>query len=280
VNAETRLAEIVAALESVGLSCLVMGGHAARYYGLSRNTVDYDFHLAPEHWDSLADRLAHSSLCKGQPPEGPSWRPRDFRRFAIGRLADGREEWLEFWRHNHLLPPFAELYGRREQGEYGGRLLAFLSLPDLIHSKETERNSDWQDIALLEEFLDSRLLAQVATGAASLSTALAQLRSQRGFERSLQQGAFQDTAAVRQGLAQARLPITQAFLLPFVPDSRDLLTPRVAIEPVILKRLRTLTPASPLHLALVEAVRRQYKLAMQAADRADKEAARAAESPL
>jgi len=45
-----------------------------------------------------------------------------------------------------------------------------------------------------------------------------------------------------------------------------------AIEPVIENRLRIVSPASPLHLTLVEAVRRQYRLAAQAGDRADKEA--------
>src|SRR5262249_46295297 len=38
VNPEERLASIVSALESVGLTCLVMGGHAVRYYGLLRYT--------------------------------------------------------------------------------------------------------------------------------------------------------------------------------------------------------------------------------------------------
>ena len=71
--------------------------------------------------------------------EGPSWRPNSFRRFLIGRLSDGREEWPEFWCENHLLPSFSEAHARREQGLYGGRLLSFLALPDLIKSKETER---------------------------------------------------------------------------------------------------------------------------------------------
>jgi hypothetical protein len=55
---------------------------------------------------------------------------------------DGREEWLEFWSHHHLLPPFAELHAGREECEDGGRVLAFLSLPDLIRSKEIERERD------------------------------------------------------------------------------------------------------------------------------------------
>jgi len=40
LNAEERLAAIVTALESVGLSCLVMGGHAVRYYGFPSVSAD------------------------------------------------------------------------------------------------------------------------------------------------------------------------------------------------------------------------------------------------
>ena len=45
--------------------------------------------------------------------EGTTWRPTEFRRFVVGTLPDGREERLEFWRHNHLLGPFEELWARR-----------------------------------------------------------------------------------------------------------------------------------------------------------------------
>jgi hypothetical protein len=45
----------------------------------------------------------------------------------------------------------------------------------------------------------------------------------------------------------------------------------------MLKRLRSVAPGSPLQLSLVELVRRQYKTALQAADRADKQALRAAQ---
>lgn len=279
MNPEARLAEIVAALEAVGLSCLVMGGHAARYYGLQRNTNDYDLHLAPERWPDLPYLLRQCSLFLGQPVvEGPSWRPDSFRRFQIGRLADGREEWLEFWRNNHLLPPFAELFARREEGSYGGRSLPFLGLADLIRSKETERAGDWQDVAFLEEFLDARLLAQVDQGRLGLAQALAQLRSRRGFESYWQNGFLTDHSSISEALAQSRLSITQAYLLPLRPDLPVLPIPTVPIEPVILKRLRTVTPMSALHLVLVEAVRRQYKLAAQAADRVNKEAIRAAQN--
>lgn len=46
---DVRLAEVVSALEVVGVSCLVMGGHAVRFYGLSRNTDDVDLHIYPAH---------------------------------------------------------------------------------------------------------------------------------------------------------------------------------------------------------------------------------------
>src|SRR5262249_32990561 len=135
LSSERRLAEIVTSLEAVGLDCLVMGGHAVRFYGLERNTVDFDLHLAPEHWHDLAAKLGQTPLFALKlPVDGPSWRPNAFRRFKIGTLASGAEEWLEFWRENHLLPPFAELVSRCEQGLYGGRTMRFLSLPDLIRS--------------------------------------------------------------------------------------------------------------------------------------------------
>ena len=87
MNPEERLTVVVAALESVGLSCLVMGGHAVRYYGLQRHTNDFDLTLAPEGWDDLVGRLARTGLFPGiGPVEGNSWRPGAFRRFLAGTL--------------------------------------------------------------------------------------------------------------------------------------------------------------------------------------------------
>lgn len=278
MNPACRLAEIVTALEQVGLTVLVMGGHAVRYYGIERNTIDYDLHLSPANWDDLGSRLNQSTLASGGPlAPGPSWRPGAFQRFLLGRLPDGRDEWLEFWRTNHLLPPFADLYARREEGTYGGRALAFLTLPDLIRSKETERESDWQDVAGLEEIHDGRLLHQVTVGALAVAQALAQLRSRRGLESFWQAGYLKDPAVVRQALGQTRLSITQAVLLPCAGTNAPLPFPTVAMEPVVVNRLRTVAAVSALHLALIEVVRRQYKLAMQNADAADKQAVRAAQ---
>jgi hypothetical protein len=279
VNSALCLAEIVTALERVGLTVLVMGGHAVRYYGLDRNTIDYDLHLSPADWDALGPRLDQSTLAAGRPlTRGPSWRPGSFQRFLLGQLPDGRDEWPEFWRTNHLLAPFAEVYGRREEGTYGGRTLAFLSLPDLIRSKETQRETDWQDIAVLEEIHDGRLLHQVEAGNTSVEQALARLRSRRGLESFLQGGYLKDTALVAQALLQTRLSITQAILLPCAGGGAALPTTTVPMEPVVVNRLRTVAPASALHLALIEVVRRQYKLAMQNADAADKQAIRAAQA--
>jgi hypothetical protein len=141
-----------------------------------------------------------------------------------------------------------------------------------MRSKETERAVDWQDIAILEEFVDARLLAQAESGERTLSDALSSIRSRCGFESALQKGFYSDASIVEQALAAARLSITQAFLVPFASAAMNVPVTKPAIEPVIENRLRTVSPASPLHLTLVEAVRRQYRLAAQAADRADKEA--------
>lgn len=276
MNSEERLATIVQALETVGLSCLIMGGHAVRFYGLQRHTNDFDFTLAPDGWDDLADRLTRTDLFPAAGPvEGNSWRPGAFRRFLLGNLADGQEEWLEFWRGNHLLAPFAELFARREVAAYGGRQLAFLSLPDLIRSKETERARDWEDISYLEEFLDMRLHAHCVAGTIAVADALAQVRSRRGFDTYLAENRFADAETIRSALERTTIPITQAFLLPWAPDAVAA-TPVVSIEPIVERKLRSLAPASSLHRALVEVVRRQYKVFCQDRDRIDKETIRAA----
>ena len=75
MNPALRLAEIVTALVQVGLTVLVMGGHAVRYYGLDRNTIDYDLHLSPGDWDDLGPRLDRSTLAGGPLTRGPSWAP-------------------------------------------------------------------------------------------------------------------------------------------------------------------------------------------------------------
>jgi hypothetical protein len=269
-----RLADVLTALETVGLNCVVMGGHAVRYYGFNRDTNDFDLHLAPDNWDHLGEALRQTDLVRGQSlVEGISLRPNDFRRFQIGTLASGREEWLEFWKQNHLLAPFYEIFQRREVGSYGGRDIPFLSLRDLIRSKETERECDWADIELLEGFNDARNLDAYAAGKLSLSSALAGIRSRRGFETSHKLGHFADSEAVTIALESTQLSITQAYLVPYAPAA--VLPPTsTPIEPVVLKHLRATPPASSMHLSLVEAVRRQYKRAAQAADRADKDTIR------
>ncbi|MCI0335306.1 MAG: hypothetical protein L0228_19020 [Planctomycetes bacterium] len=270
MNSETRLAQILAALDQLGWSYLVMGGHAARYYGVSRNTLDYDLHLSLPNWNDLDAGLRGCSLfAAGQLAEGPSWRPDDFRRFCIGRLADGREEWLEFWRRNHLLPPFDELYARREDGQYGGRLLPFLALPDLLRSKETERESDWQDIALLEEILDARNLAR-ATDADSTVVALSQLRSRRGFRQALADDSLHQPNLVARAFQEAASPITRGWLLPALSGAQIEVPDGGVIGEILAGPLKKIPLGSNRHIALVEAIRRLYKQAAVAADRADK----------
>ncbi len=152
MTTEARAAALAEALSALGLRALLMGGHAVRFYGVDRSTLDYDFCLALDRseWDVLPSVLRRSLVIAGESfREGPSWRPTAFRRFVVGRFADGREERLEFWRENHLLAPFDELHARRTEGLYGGHRISVLGLDDLIRSKETEREDDWRDVGLL-----------------------------------------------------------------------------------------------------------------------------------
>jgi hypothetical protein len=272
MNADARLVQIATALKVAGVSFLIMGGHAARYFGVSRDTFDFDFHLSLAARHDLTERLQQTELFGGRlPAELPSWRGEDFRRFRLGFLPNGKEEWLEFWFRNHLLPAYAELYARREEGEVAGERLPFLSLPDLIHSKETERESDWLDVALLEEILDGRNLARAANATEKI-LALANLRSRRGYRLAETQGLFGDPSMLAAALSRAQNPISKAFLFPFVPQSPA--EEAAGIPTFMVDPLLQVPPGSSRHMALVEAIRRVYRQRAVAADRADKERAR------
>ena len=119
MNADKKLARIFRALTDAGVEAIVMGGHAVRYYGVDRNTNDFDFVTSIISPGELQARLPAIQTL-GAVRAQPIWRRKDFARFEIGRLPDGREEWLEFWLRNHLLDDFQSLQARAEQGEYGG----------------------------------------------------------------------------------------------------------------------------------------------------------------
>jgi hypothetical protein len=271
MNVVEHLAGIVSALSALQIPHLVMGGHAVRYYGFSRETTDHDLCIPPEVGQNLSELLSKTSLFVTAPlAEAPTWRGDDFRRFVIGRLPDGKEELLEFWLRNHLLDDFQSLYQRREEGVYGGVRVSFLSLPDLIRSKETERENDWQDISFLEEILDQRNLA-AGTSGGNVASALSSLRSVRGLELAVSAGLLADQANAETALRAAENPITQAFLLPFAPRLETELPANEILPPPFRQRLKLVDPLSARHLALVEAVRLRYKRARQELDRKEKD---------
>ncbi len=81
---------------------------------------------------------------------------------------------------------------------------------------------------------------------------------------------FRDETEIRVALGLTTNPVTQAFLLPWAPDAVAHAAV-IAIEPLIERKIRSTVPASSLHYALVEVVRRQYKVSRQDEDRADKQ---------
>ena len=276
VTPDSRLAAIVAAMERVGLTCLVMGGHAVRYYGLARNTNDFDLHLAPEAWESLLERLVSSGLSAEPVIEGPSWRPQTFRRFLIGRLPDGREGMVRVLAGK---PPLAAVlrfvcptrtWKLRRPGSAVSSVAGFDS-----------QQRDGTGRRLARRSRSRRIL-----GCATSCPRSGQRQSNRGSVHTAKSERvritpsarpFSNVAAIREALSQVRASISQAFLLPLAADATiDHAGP--AIEPLIAQKLRTIQPGSSMHFLLVEAVRRQYKVAAQAADRADKESIRATQT--
>jgi hypothetical protein len=269
MTGDEKLARLVADLTMAGLHSLVMGGHAVRYYGVERNTNDFDLCAGVVSMGELRELLQSVQELRGS-KEGPSWRPDDFARFEIGKLPDGREEWLEFWVHNHLLDSYDELAARQEKGTYGGGEVAFLSLEDLLRSKETERENDWADIALLEEVLDSRHLSK-AGEAAGLERLLSTLRSRRGFDLAIAAGHFADVAVVERAATQCSHPVSFAFLAPLIKQLPILPRLRVPIDSFLLEKLHNVPFGESQHRAIVEVVRRGYKRWAMEVDRQDKQ---------
>jgi len=268
MTSDRKLARIAKSLQDAGIDVLVMSGHAVRFYGIDRNTVDFDLVTSLSGPDELRAGLAQIASL-GPVREEPVWRSGDFARFEIGRLPDGREEWLEFWLRNHLLADFASLKARAEVGTYGGEQVAFLSIADLMRSKETERESDWQDIALLEEILDARHQAAIASAPDALLKLLSGLRSRRGMDRTIERHLLQDRDTVAKAVAACTHPATYAFLLPTAGTTPP---PAMSVEPTALAALSTVNFGSPKHFALIEICRCAYKRHAMEADRADKQA--------
>jgi len=267
---DQKLAFIARSLQDAGIETLVMGGHAVRYYGIDRNTADFDLVTSVATPDELRLRLPRIEAL-GPVREEPVWRSRDFARFEIGRLPDGREEWLEFWIRNHLLGDFKSLNARAEVGIYGGGQVAFLSIADLMRSKETQRESDWRDIALLEEIQDARHHAAIASKPDGLLRLLSHLRSRRGMDRAIEKNLLDDPDTIIQAVATSAHPVTYAFLLPLAGAAAPAAL-SVSVEPTSLAALSTVDFGSPKHFALIEICRRAYKRHAMEIDRADKQA--------
>jgi hypothetical protein len=127
----------------------------------------------------------------------------------------------------------------------------------LIRSKETERESDWQDIALLEEILDARNLA-LAVDRPTQVHALAQLRSRKGL-RAMAASGLVHPGLVEEALSISESPLSRACLMPWLGKESPAKEDAGMIGEILGGPLRKVEPASVKHLALVEAVRRLYK---------------------
>jgi hypothetical protein len=273
VTPEEKLFHVTSVLKAAEVEVLVMGGHAARYYGVSRNTNDFDLVTSLNTPGDLRGKLAQLTTL-GPLREAPVWRSMDFARFELGPLPDGREEYLEFWFRNHLLSDFATLQSRAEVGEYGGGPIGFLSITDLMRSKETERESDWTDIGLLEEIADQRRLATLQHDSGAVPDALANLRSRKGMDLVIKRGLADGDSASR-AITACRHLVSFAFLLPLIGVAGLEMTrppkPPSPIEPTTLAAIASTKFGSTQHFAWIEICRRSYKRAAMEADRADKQ---------
>ena len=207
---EQRLGQIADALEAAGLEC--GDGRARRpVFGVGRNTVDFRFLRCSVFGRRSARRSRPLRPLPVRPcrarglPGGP--RTSCTLRFGACPTAarNGWSSGCEITSSRIL----ANSAPAKKRGIYGDREIGFLSLGDLLGSKETERESDWMDIALLEEIQDARHLSKAVTRA-DLEVLLSHLQSRRGFE---QPGAVFLTTTIsfvkqsRGADAPCRLPI-------------------------------------------------------------------------
>lgn len=161
--------------------------------------------------------------------------------------------------------------GRAEVGLYGGGEVTFLSIADLLKSKETERESDWLDISLLEEIQDARNQAAIGTAPGALQRLLANLRSRRGMDRAIALRVLDDDRdAIVTAVATCAHPATYAFLFPLAQQVHPLGL-AVPVDAAPLASLASSVFGSPKHFALVEICRRAYKRHAMDVDRADKQ---------
>jgi hypothetical protein len=228
--------------------------------------VDFDLVTSVTSPEELRSRLP---VILGQTairPE-PVWRRRDFARFEIGKLPDGREEWLEFRLRNHLLEDFATLKTRAEIGNYGGEPILFMGLADMMKSKETERESDWNDIGLLEEIQDDRNRIASQTAPIARISLLSALRSRRGMDHAMERGLMVDREVVTKAIVQCKYPVTCAFLYPYAMQHAQ----TGLLSHDFTSLLSSVPPGSAKHFAMVEIVRRDYKRKAMERDRMDKQ---------
>jgi hypothetical protein len=122
---------------------------------------------------------------------------------------------------------------------------------------------------LLEEAFDARNLIG-ATDDSGVVQTLSQLRSRRGFRRALAEKRFDRSNIVAQAFKIATSPVSRGLLLPRLADADVEIPDRGVIGEILSGPLRNASLGSDRHLALVEAIRRLYKQAAIAADRADK----------
>ncbi len=250
MTSDRELAELQFELAENGIRSLVMGGQAVRYYDLNRTTDDFDFYVSPESGASVERWLATRQVI-----EIDVSRESTVRRFQFQSQRNAHELKLKLWYGGRLFPAFSDAYQRREHGAYGDRPCDFLSINDLIQTKETAREKDWVDIFFLEELQDARLRAAVRSGVSSPAETLSYLRSRRGLESALRDGCLYNAGNVREAILRTENPITVASLLPAV---RDVTLKRVRIEAAVEQRLRSILVGSPLHFSVVEAVRQKY----------------------
>ena len=223
VTGDEKLVLVLAALEGVGIRCLVMGGHACRVL-LRRESHDGRFltcPVAPDCWDDLALRMTRSEWIQSQDP-------REIGKLAhldVSSLSNGhpaqRSRRIAGVLERESPIGAVERNSIRGVNQAAWRTQHRFSLAPRLDPLEGNRaGEDWLDIQSLEEFHDARLAASVRSEQIPLAVGLSQLQSGRGLETHLLADNLRRTDAVTEAIRLASNPITVALLLPATPDAQ------------------------------------------------------------
>jgi predicted nucleotidyltransferase len=146
-------------LNARGVEYVVFGGWATIAHGLPRTTLDVDLFVRPTHEnvERLIDALSEVGHGIARELDADEILARHVFQFADQIRVD---IFIRPWG----LKDFDDVWARRWAAEFEGFTIPFVSLDDLIRSKETDRKQDREDLEALRNLKAERAKGDPSSG--------------------------------------------------------------------------------------------------------------------